>query len=87
MLLASTHGVFAACFAFPKDFATILRHGIYDNIHSPSLDGIVARGYYCDVYQTREYTIREWSNYFEILEYIERGMGNHQDLVVMRRPA
>ncbi len=87
LFLASTHGVFAAWFAFPKDFATILRHGIHDKIHSPSLDGIVARGYYRDVFQTREYTMREWSNYFEILEYVERGMGNHQDLVVMRRPA
>ncbi len=87
LFLASTHGVFAAQFAFPKDFATILRDGIHDKIHSPSLDGVVARGYYRDVYQSREYTIREWSNYLEILEYIPRGMGNHQDLVVMRRRA
>lgn len=86
LLLASTHGEFAARFAFPKRLARLLRGGIFSDIHNPSLDGIVPEGCYRDVYQVREYTLREWSRYFEILEYIERGMGNHQDLVVMRRP-
>jgi SAM-dependent methyltransferase len=87
LFLASTHGVFAARFAFPETFARLLRDGIYFGVRNPSLGGIVPEGYYRDVYQTREYTVREWSRYFEIREYIERGIGNHQDLVVMRRPA
>ena len=65
----------------------VLRDGIFSEVLNPSLNRIAPDGYYRDVYQSREYTIREWSNYFEILEYIPRGMGNHQDLVVMRRRA
>lgn len=87
LFLASTHGEFAAQFAFPKNFSRILRHGIFDERLDRTLDGVAPKGYYRDVYQTREYTIREWSKHFEILEYIPRGMGNFQDLVVMRRPA
>lgn len=87
LFLASTHGSFAAGFAYPKDSAEMLRHGIVDSMLDPSLDGIAPEGYYRGVFQTREYTVREWSKHFEILEYIERGMGNYQDLVVMRRPA
>ncbi len=67
--------------------AGLLRDGIVSDVINPSLDRIAPDGYYRDVYQTREYTVREWSRYFEILEYIERGVMNHQDLVVMRRPA
>lgn len=87
LFLASTHGQFATRFEFPETFAQLLRDGIFDGVHDPSLGGIFPKGYYLNVYQTREYTLREWSKYFEILEYIERGYGNHQDLVVMRRPA
>lgn len=65
----------------------LLKDGICDGMSDPALRGIAPEGYYQSVFQTRAYTIREWSKYFEILEYIERGMGNFQDLVVMRRPA
>jgi SAM-dependent methyltransferase len=65
----------------------LLKDGICDGMSDPALKGIAPEGYYQSVFQTRAYTIREWSKYFEILEYIERGMGNFQDLVVMRRPA
>lgn len=65
----------------------VLRDGIVSDAPNPSLNRIAPDGYYRDVYQSREYTIREWSKYFEILEYIPQGMGNHQDLVVMRRRA
>jgi len=65
----------------------IPREGIYDRMPDLALKGIAPEGYYRGVFQTREYTLREWSRYFDILEYVERGMGHFQDLVVMRRPA
>lgn len=87
LFLASAHGSFAAAFAYPENCAEVLRDGIADDVRDSALDGIAPDGYYRGVYQTREYTVREWSNHFEILEYIERGIDNFQDLVVMRRPA
>jgi SAM-dependent methyltransferase len=84
LFLASTHGSFAAYFEHLGDSPALLRDGIIDNITDDSLDGIAPQGYYRGVFQTREYTVREWSRYFEIVEYIERGV-NFQDLVVMRR--
>lgn len=87
LFLASTHGLFAARFAFPGTFTELLRDEIFYDIHIPPADRILPDGYYRNVYQTREYTLRKWSRHFEIVEYIERGLMNHQDLVVMRRPA
>ena len=110
LLLASTHGEFAARFTSPNPFGdpesprrlvknlkTMLARFrsaagrppdmIRDGTSDPALNGITPDGYYQSVFQTRAYTIREWSKYFDILEYVERGMGNFQDLVVMRRPA
>jgi len=88
LFLASTHGDFAAAFAFPKPLGdSESPHGIFDGMPDSALKGIAPKDYYRGVFQTREYTLREWSKYFDILEYVERGMGNFQDLVVMRRPA
>lgn len=52
---------------------------------SVALDGIVRRGYYRSIAQSRAYTMREWSRRLEILDYLERGLDGSQDLVVMRR--
>jgi len=86
LFLTSTHGDYVAHFA-PRDRAAeLLRQGISDDTPDRRCDGIAPPGYYRGVFQTRDYTVREWSKSFEILDYIERGMGNYQDLVVMRRP-
>ena len=60
------------------------RAGILDAARDSHLDGIAPPGYYRSVFQTREHTTREWSGDFEIVDYIERGLNGHQDLVVMR---
>jgi SAM-dependent methyltransferase len=109
LFLASTHGRFAALFAFPdvlhrdrsprglvrtlKDMVAgrhrsdeVFQDGIRDEMTDSTLTGVAPEGYYRSVFQTPEYTLREWSKYFEIVEYVERGMGNFQDLVVMKRP-
>lgn len=96
LFLASANGEFATLFTFPPQGTArmdctisrpeILRNGIFDATPDPALNGIAPEGYYRGVFQTKEYTIREWSQYFEILEYIERGAANYQDLIVMRRP-
>jgi hypothetical protein len=85
-LIASTHGEWAAYFASPKNSSRLLRDGINDEWKDPTLTGIAPAGYYRGTYQSKDYTIREWSKYFEILEYIERGTANIQDLILMRRP-
>ena len=60
--------------------------GIVDLDHDPMLGGVAPSGYYRLTYQTRDYTLREFGRQFEILDYVERGLCGHQDLVVMRRP-
>jgi len=87
IFVATVHGDFAASLAFPGKVTSVLSAGIHDGVHDDSLDGIVPKGYYRGTFQTEEYTRREWSKYFDILEYQVRGIGNHQDAVVMRRPA
>lgn len=38
-----------------------------------------------DTYQQMSYTLRQWSRQFRILAYIERGLSNYQDLVLLQR--
>ncbi len=63
----------------------LLDAGIYDGVRDDALASVVPEGYYRCTYQTREYTIREWARQLDVVEYVERGVGQHQDLVVMRR--
>jgi SAM-dependent methyltransferase len=59
--------------------------GISDRALDPILKGIAPEGYYRATYQSKAHTEREFARYFKILEYIDYGMGNLQDLVVMRK--
>jgi SAM-dependent methyltransferase len=99
LFLASIHGRFAAYFVYPPDAmtealdeavargrASFLAAGFSDSLEDHALEGIAPDGYYRGTFQTRSYTLREWSRYFEILELVEGCLG-FQDLVVMRRPA
>jgi hypothetical protein len=86
LLLATVHGEFATLLKFPgKNIKEFLKDGIYDVLEDGSLEGVAPGGYYRAVFQTKEYTLKEWSRYFEILEYKEGGVGHYQDVVVMMR--
>jgi SAM-dependent methyltransferase len=101
LLLATVHGEFAALFNFPiRDPQSLLERarlswgrrpvidgGIVDSIPDHALDGIAPDGYYRSVFQTRRLTIREWSRILDVVEFRDAGVGNFQDLVVLRKPA
>jgi SAM-dependent methyltransferase len=88
LVAASFHGLFAAAVLYPpKSVHAIRRLGISDDTPDGSLGGIVEEGYYNSTFQTREYTLREFSKHFQILDYLEAGMHNFQDLVVMKKTA
>lgn len=42
--------------------------------------------FYQTAYHTQEYIRREWSAYFDVVHYLERGINNLQDAVVLRKP-
>jgi SAM-dependent methyltransferase len=88
LLLASVHGDFAAlAFTNPPYVKEEVRNtGISDRTLDDILKGIAPDGYYRGTFQSKEYVCREFARYFEVLEYVELGMGNLQDLVVMRKP-
>jgi SAM-dependent methyltransferase len=85
IFLTTVHGEFAASFGFPcEKLGEVLKDGFYSS-EDGKLDGIAPAGYYRGTFQTKEYTLKEWSRYFQILEYEERGGGNYQDLIVMQK--
>ena len=86
LFLTTVHGEFATKLKFPrKEIKEVLKGGIFDGMVDRSLDGIAPKGYYRGVFQTKEYTLKEWARYFEIIEYKEGAGGEYQDLIVMRK--
>ncbi|MBI1852235.1 MAG: class I SAM-dependent methyltransferase [Planctomycetes bacterium] len=87
LLLVSTQGELAALLTAPERAVNEMkRHGISDYLVKDTFDGVAPPKYYREVYQTREYTLNEWSKILPVLEHIEAGMGNFQDLVILRKP-
>jgi len=41
--------------------------------------------FYQHTVHTKEYVIKEWSKYFNILSYVEAGINNHQDAVILSK--
>jgi SAM-dependent methyltransferase len=88
LVLASVYGRFGAGITQPPDkVADLLQNEFTDELHDPALDEVIEKGYYRATIQAREYTVREWAKYFEVVEYVEGGVLNILDLVVMRRAA
>src|SRR5439155_351216 len=86
LLLASFHGTFAAAIAHPPAKAALVhKAGIVDDTPDGSLGDLVETGYYNSTFQTRKYTIREWSKHLKMVDYIVGGMHNYQDLAVMQK--
>jgi 2-polyprenyl-3-methyl-5-hydroxy-6-metoxy-1,4-benzoquinol methylase len=85
LLLATVHGEYAAYFQFRDKAESILKDGIYDEGIDDTLGDIVPKGYYRGTFQSKEYTIREFGKYFDVLDYIEAGSLNFQDIVVMQK--
>ncbi len=86
LFLATTHGAMAYQFANGNLAAAFPPEGIVDSHKDPTLDGIAPKGYYRGTFQSPEYTRREFGKYFSVLDYLEAGATNHQDIVVLRKP-
>jgi SAM-dependent methyltransferase len=85
LFLASVSGESLSRF-YPLDTRlAMLADGISDTALDPALDGIAPAGYYRGTLQSRDYTCREFSRYFEVVDYVRQGATSSQDLVVMRR--
>jgi SAM-dependent methyltransferase len=81
IFVASVHGDHhraggKRCFDMTRGFAFTRVHGRF-----LKNDGLPA--FYQDAQHTRGYIEREWSRFFTVLGYEERGMADHQDAVVM----
>jgi SAM-dependent methyltransferase len=56
--------------------------GFYYSKDAPETSGLPS--FYRVAYHTREYVVREWARFFEIVSYQEEGI-DHQDLVLCRK--
>lgn len=81
------HGMFLASINSNFHDARLKTGDISDGTLDSMMDGIAPKGYYRGTVQSKDYTTRQWSNYFEILDFLESGIEGSQDLVVMRKPA
>lgn len=79
----SVHGDYAAQSLLPNQLEQLGSTGFLF-AKAESKKGICP-DWYQTAFHTEKYIRSRWAQYFQILEYIPRGMNNHHDLVVLRK--
>ncbi|MEA3015557.1 MAG: hypothetical protein QOI38_279 [Sphingomonadales bacterium] len=88
ILVLTVHGEHVYRQLPPDDLAKLEAHGFLFAVGATGklkLDGLP--DFYQSAYHTRAYVEREWARYFELVDYVPRGVQDHQDAVVLRRVA
>lgn len=87
VLLATAHGEFAARWHFPTAdaCAAVLTQGFSADLRDDNLGAVASGDYYRATFQTRAYTEQAWGREFTVVDYVEAGLNNLQDIVVLRR--
>lgn len=88
IVAATTHGDFAARWSIcdSPGHRTLRRRGFFDGMPDHNLKHVASPDYYRSTFQTREYTAKAWGKWFDVVDCLEGGINNLQDLYVLRRP-
>jgi SAM-dependent methyltransferase len=84
LFLPSMNGAFAAHFV-PGMVEALELLSITDQTRDEALTGVAPAGYYRSTFQLPSFTKKEWSRHFEVVEIIQAGCGEFQDLAVLRK--
>lgn len=85
ILILTVHGATCAQCLLEEDSARLEERGfLFKKIAPAALKPDGLPDFYQSTFHTREYVEREWSKYFTILHYVERGICEWQDAVVVR---
>ncbi len=70
----------------PRQEVTEIRARGFKFLTSNTFTGIFPE-WYQSAYHTKRYILDRYSDYFDILAYVPRGMGRMQDVVVLQKPS
>jgi cyclopropane fatty-acyl-phospholipid synthase-like methyltransferase len=85
LMIATTHGEFAGRFSFQDDFDQVLESGFSDERRDRVLDGIAPFDYYRATFQSKEHTMTTWGPILTVVDQIDAGCANFQDVFVLRK--
>jgi SAM-dependent methyltransferase len=67
-----------------KDVAYLEKNG-FKFVVSNNMQGIFPE-WYQNAFHTKDYVLERYTEYFNVLGYLPRGMNNHQDVVILQKP-
>jgi len=88
VLLTTTHGLLAMDSCSQDELDELNERGIAFRVDRKGrfkLDGLP--DFYQTTFHTREYIAQHWTRFLELQAYREGGIGNHQDVVLLKKPA
>ena len=87
LIMLSVHGISAALRALSDDlYQQFMCNGHLELGSNNHLKDVVPNAkYYRDTFVDSIHILRKWTKYFSVVQYMESIIGNHQDLVIMKR--
>ncbi len=83
ILLLTVHGEYHWQKFVPDLVPEIQEHGfVFQQAYSPDY---LYPEWFQVTHHTETYVRNQWSKYFQILDYLPRGLNNHQDLVILKK--
>lgn len=68
-----------------KDLEQYIQQGVIDTFSNSQLNGVVkTEDEYVNTFHTHQYVRQHWSQYFEVIDIVEGGLGGYQDVVILR---
>ncbi len=86
VIIATLHGKAAAKTVLsPEEFQQIEQANFKDDIYDERMNDIFPDQYYRASFQLKAYTFKEYTKWFEIVDYVEKGASKYHDIIVMRK--
>jgi SAM-dependent methyltransferase len=83
ILLLTVHGAYHWRKFAPELVPEVEERGfVFQRVYGP---GYLYPEWFQIAHHTEEYVRARWAAYFEVVDYIPRGLNNHQDMVVLRK--
>lgn len=85
LLVASVHGEPARRIYIPRIPTILDDNGIFDELISRDMEGVILQGEYRVTFQSESWTRDNWGKHLEVIGYKEAGLTPEHDLVICRK--
>jgi ubiquinone/menaquinone biosynthesis C-methylase UbiE len=68
-----------------KMFNVYKKQGFIDNFPNSNLNNISEEVDYVNTFHSHEYILKQWKDFFTVIDIVEGGLGGYQDVIILKK--